>query len=115
VYVEEEDVDGVKDDYCIRLMNTDGTGDAILLGPVPQADRIASPTVNAAGTRLAYSRSAGTGNPNSSGNIIVCDFNGAALSNAKTIFTYATGGIIIWRPMFCRIDKALYDALPNLN
>jgi Tol biopolymer transport system component len=115
VYVENDYVSGVKDDIRICLMNTDGTGDAVLLGPAPYADRLASPTVNAAGTRLAYSQNVGTNNPSSGGNIIVCDFNGAALSNAKTIFTYAAGGIRIWRPMFCRIDKAVYEALADLN
>ena len=110
VYVEDNRIGSRS--YSIRLMNTNGTGDAQLVSP--GSAMFSSPSANAAGTKMAYYRR--TGSNNRQGNIIVGNFNGTAISNTVNVFTYdAEGGICIWRPIFNRIDKEVYDALPDMN
>jgi len=106
VYVEQDDNAGT---YNVRVMNTDGSGDALLAGP--EGNQLSSPSANAQGTKLAYFRSTGGGKV---GNIIVGDFNGTALSNATAVFSYAEESILIWRPQFHRISKAAYNTLDDL-
>ena len=100
--------------FCsVRIMNTDGTGDAVLIPKGANDEHFANPNTNAAGNKMVYSHM--TESHNKRGDIIICDFNGTALSNKKTIYTDNGGNIQIWRAMFSRIDKAVYNALPNAN
>jgi len=100
--------------FCsVRIMNTDGTGDAVLIPKGANDEHFANPNTNAAGNKMVYSHM--TKSHDQRSDIIICDFNGSTLSNKKTIYTDNGGDIQIWRAMFNRIDKAVYNALPNVN
>jgi hypothetical protein len=108
VYLEQNS-DG---HYSIRVINLDGTGDAVLAGP---AEGLTVPSANASGTKIAYFRITGGNRSNRIGNIFVAHFNGATLDNPVTVFNHEVENIRIWRPQFSRIDKKVYSGLADFQ
>lgn len=90
-------------DTWIRIMNNDGTGDALLLGPLKN---LSAPSVNAAGTRMAYQQK---------NSIRVGDFNGSSVSNTTVVSDTEEEEFRIWRPLFQQILPEVYQALPDFE